>query len=115
MVLLLPKIKTLPSCSKFTIKSTIYMNIAPPIANQEIESAPDTIFIEGSVSDHPLTLDTIRRFPNTPIQRNITYSDAVQMVQKNSSDVFGSGKRKLFLTRFGEDSKLILTGDFDLA
>ena len=59
------------------------MNIASPITSQEIEFAPETIFIEESVSDHPLTLDTIRRFPNTPIQRNITYSDAVQMIQKN--------------------------------
>ena len=100
MVLLLFKIKTVPSCSIFTIKSNIYMNIASPITSQEIEFAPETIFIEESVSDHPLTLDTIRRFPNTPIQRNITYSDAVQMIQKNSSDVFGVGKRKLFLTRF---------------
>ena len=76
------------------------MDSTSPIIGKEIGFAPETIFVDKSVADHPLTLKILRRFPDTPIERNITYDEAVQTIQKTSSDVFGAGKRKLVLTRF---------------
>ncbi|SVA60729.1 uncharacterized protein METZ01_LOCUS113583, partial [marine metagenome] len=70
------------------------------IADKEMVFSPETIFIDKSVADHPLTLKTLLQFPNTPVEYNITLDEAVQMIQKTSTDVFGAGKRNLILTRF---------------
>ena len=70
------------------------------IIKKKIGFAPKTIFIEKSVADHPLTQETLRRFPDTPVQQSTTYDEAVEMIQKTSHDVFGAGKRNLALTRF---------------
>ena len=70
------------------------------IADKEMAFSPETIFVDKSVADHPLTLKTLLQFPNTPVEYNITLDEAVQMIQKTSTDVFGAGKRNLILTRF---------------
>ena len=62
--------------------------------------SPETIFIDKSVVDHPMTLKTLLKFPNTPVEYNITIDEVIQKLQKTSSDVFGAGKRNLILTRF---------------
>ena len=64
------------------------------ITSNEIKFVPETIFIDESVADHPLTVKTLHQFPDTPIEYNISYDEAVQMTQKTSSDLFGAGKRK---------------------
>ena len=70
------------------------------IAKKEKRFSPEAIFVDKSAVDHPLTLEILRRFPNTPVQKNTTYDDAVEIIQKTSRDVFGAGKRKLALTQF---------------
>ena len=62
--------------------------------------SPETIFIDKSVVDHPLTLKTLLKFPNTPVEYNISIDKVIRKIQKTSSDVFGAGKRNLILTRF---------------
>ena len=76
------------------------MNPTSLSTGREIEFSPETIFIDKSVADHPLTLKTLLQFPDTPVERNITVDEAIQIIQKTSSDVFGAGKRNLVLTRF---------------
>lgn len=76
------------------------MDSAPYIPAVEMEFAPETIFVDESVADHPLTLEALRRFPDTPVQRNVTYDEIVERIRKTSRDVFGTGKRQLTLTRF---------------
>ena len=76
------------------------MKLSTLISSKKIEFNPETIFIDESVANHPLTLETLRQFPNTPIQRNTTYDEAIKMVRKTSSDGFGAGKRNLALSRF---------------
>ncbi|MCH8156566.1 MAG: radical SAM protein [Nitrospinae bacterium] len=62
--------------------------------------APEIIYVDESVAEHPLTLETLRRFPNTPVRQNTTAEDAVEELRRTSSDLFGAGKRRLALTRF---------------
>ena len=76
------------------------MKSTAPTRSKKVEFIPETIFIDESAADHPMTLETINRFPNVPVQRNTTYDEAVVIIQKTSNDVFGAGKRKLALTRF---------------
>ena len=76
------------------------MNLTALVTGKEMEFHPETIFVDKSVADHPLTLKTLLQFPNTPVEYNITLDEAVQMIQKTSTDVFGAGKRNLILTRF---------------
>ena len=76
------------------------MPSATLITSQKTEFTPETIFIEESVAKHPLTLEALYRFPDTPVQQNTTYDEAVEIIHKTSRDVFGAGKRKLALTRF---------------
>ena len=68
--------------------------------NKEVKFTPEAIFIDESAKNHPLTRETLRRFPNTTVYQNTTYDEAVKMVRKTSYDVFGAGKRHLILTRF---------------
>ena len=70
------------------------------IEDKEMVFSPEIIFIDKSVADHPLTLETLLQFPNTPVEYNITLDEAVQAIQKTTNDVFGAGKRNLILTRF---------------
>ncbi len=76
------------------------MNSATLVTAKEIAFYPETIFIDESIADHPLTLRTILQFPNTPVEYNVSIDEAIQMIKKNSSDVFGAGKRNLILTHF---------------
>ena len=76
------------------------MNSATLITAKKTAFYPETIFIDESIVDHPLTLRTLLQFPDTPIEYNTSVEEAIQMIQKNSSDVFGAGKRNLILTRF---------------
>jgi len=76
------------------------MKSATPTKSKKVEFVPETIFIDESAADHPMTLETLNRFPNVPVQRNTAYDEAVEIIKKTSNDVFGAGKRKLVLTRF---------------
>jgi len=76
------------------------MNPASLVTNKKMAFSPETIFIDKSVADHPLTLKTLLQFPNTPVEYNINIDEPIQRIQKTSSDVFGAGKRNLILTRF---------------
>ncbi|MEE3346789.1 MAG: radical SAM protein [Nitrospinota bacterium] len=70
------------------------------IADKEMVFSPETIFVDKSVADHPLTLKTLLQFPDTPVEYDITIDEAIPIIQKTSTDVFGAGKRNLILTRF---------------
>ena len=48
--------------------------------SKEIEFSPETIFIDKSVADHPLTLKTLLQFPDTPVEHNITVDKAIQII-----------------------------------
>ena len=61
---------------------------------------PETILVDRSVADHPLTLKTILQFPDIPVEHHSNLDEVMQRVQKTSSDIFGAGKRNLVLTRF---------------
>jgi spore photoproduct lyase len=76
------------------------MNPTTLIPAREVAFYPEAIFIDKSIADHPLTLKTLLQFPNTPVKYNVTADEAIQLIQKTSSDVFGAGKRNLILTRF---------------
>ena len=76
------------------------MSFAPDIPIQEITFSPETIFIDESVADHPLTREVLRQFPDTPVHHQISYEEAVELIRKSTGDVFGVGKRTLALTRF---------------
>ncbi|KMP11394.1 radical SAM protein [Candidatus Nitromaritima sp. SCGC AAA799-A02] len=62
--------------------------------------SPETIYIDASVADHPLTRETLRRFPDVPVRQNVSAEEAVEHLRQTSSDVFGAGKRRLALTQF---------------
>ena len=76
------------------------MSFAPDIPIQEITFSPETIFIDESVADHPLTREVLRQFPDTPVHHQISYEEAVELIRKSTGDVFGVGKRTLALTLF---------------
>ena len=76
------------------------MNSATLATAKETAFYPETIFIDKSIVDHPLTLRALLHFPDTPVKYNTNVEEAIQTIQKNSSDVFGAGKRNLILTRF---------------
>jgi spore photoproduct lyase len=76
------------------------MKSAPNIPAREMEFSLETIYIDESVADHPLTLEALRRFPNTPVQHLAAYDETVETIRKTTGDVFGAGKRTLALTRF---------------
>ena len=76
------------------------MNSATLATAKETAFYPEAIFIDKSIVDHPLTLRALLQFPDTPVKYNTNVEEAIQTIQKNSSDVFGAGKRNLILTRF---------------
>ncbi len=76
------------------------MHTIPLISNNEAVFLPETIFVDGSVADHPLTLKTILQFPDIPVEHHNNLDEVMQRVQKTSSDIFGAGKRNLVLTQF---------------
>ncbi len=76
------------------------MKSAPNIPAREMEFSLETIYVDESVADHPLTLEALRRFPNTPVQHLAAYDETVETIRKTTGDVFGAGKRTLALTRF---------------
>ncbi|HAK36691.1 MAG TPA: radical SAM protein, partial [Nitrospina sp.] len=41
--------------------------------------SPETIFIDESVADHPLTREVLRQFPDTPVHHQISYEEAVEL------------------------------------
>ncbi|SVB04616.1 uncharacterized protein METZ01_LOCUS157470, partial [marine metagenome] len=45
------------------------MNPTSLSTGRGIEFSPETIFIDKSVADHPLTLKTLLQFPDTPVER----------------------------------------------
>ena len=76
------------------------MNTISLVSNNEAVFLPETIFVDGSVADHPLTLKTILQFPDIPVEHHSNLDEVMQRVQKTSSDIFGAGKRNLVLTQF---------------
>ncbi|HAX45641.1 MAG TPA: hypothetical protein DCX78_02285, partial [Nitrospina sp.] len=69
------------------------MKSAPNIPAREMEFSLETIYVDESVADHPLTLEALRRFPNTPVQHLAAYDETVETIRKTTGDVFGAGKR----------------------
>ena len=76
------------------------MSFTPDIPVRETTFSPETIFIDESVADHPLTREVLRQFPDTPVHHQISYEEAVELIRKSTGDVFGAGKRTLALMRF---------------
>ena len=55
---------------------------------REMAFSPETIFIDKSVADHPLTLKTLLQFPNTPVEYNINIDEPIQMNPENFELMF---------------------------
>lgn len=61
---------------------------------------PEIIYIESGAEDYFLTQETLRRFPDVPVRRDIDPIAIVDEIRQTSADVFGAGKRQLMLSRF---------------
>ncbi len=61
---------------------------------------PEVIFLEKEAADYPLAREVLLRFPSTPVHPLTEAESVVDELRKTSSDVFGSGKKQLVLSRF---------------
>lgn len=61
---------------------------------------PEVIFLEKEAADYPLAREVLRRFPHTPLRSILEVESGIDELKRTSSDVFGSGKRRLVLSRF---------------
>ncbi|MFQ5450515.1 MAG: radical SAM protein [Nitrospinaceae bacterium] len=61
---------------------------------------PEAIYIEGEAENYPLTRKVLQLLPDTPVRRIEDTGALIEEMKKTSSDIFGSGKKQLVLSRF---------------
>ncbi len=61
---------------------------------------PELIYLENDAESSPLAQEVLRRLPETPVRRVAETLSAVEEIRQTSSDVFGTGKKRLVLSRF---------------
>ncbi|MGV7222597.1 MAG: SPL family radical SAM protein [Nitrospinales bacterium] len=61
---------------------------------------PEAIYIEEGAEDYRITELALQNYPNVPVYRNQDSAAVTEEIRRTSSDVMGTGKNRLFLSRF---------------
>ncbi|MCA9483360.1 MAG: radical SAM protein [Nitrospina sp.] len=63
----------------------------------------DVLYLEEGVERLPFTHKVLSRLPGVPVERVDSAEDIQERLARTEADVFGAGKRRLFLSRFRGD------------
>jgi len=61
---------------------------------------PEAIYIEEGAENYRITELALQNYPDVPVYRNQDSANITEEIRRTSSDVMGTGKNRLFLSRF---------------